>query len=71
MTETKPPTVEQIVRSMTRAERIDYLFARGWRRVAAGQTQSWRSPDPDDRAISYSLAAAIRTAVAADMDGVP
>lgn len=69
--------VERAVRAMTRPERVAYLRAAGWYRVAGGQTQMWFAPgwreyapglvEPggEDRAF-YSLAAAIRTALQAD-----
>jgi hypothetical protein len=38
------PTVEQVVRSLTRRERIDYLFARGWSRIAPGKHNAGGHP---------------------------
>lgn len=58
-------SLEAEVLRMTRPERVAYLQSRGWHRVSARGVQSWRSPDEHDRGFAYSLAAAIRTAVAA------
>jgi hypothetical protein len=49
---------------MTKPERRAYLQARGWRRTGA---DDWVQPDPPERGYScYSLAAAIRVALADD-----
>jgi hypothetical protein len=48
---------------MTIAERRDYLRARGWRQIG-GSRGAWQPPDAPDH--FYSLAAAIRTAIAKD-----
>jgi hypothetical protein len=66
--------VEAAVRAMTRAERVAYLRAAGWRRLSHRGSQCWLAPGwrrhPDgyfepgpDRGF-YTLAAAVRTAVA-------
>ena len=53
-------TVETDARTMTKPERAARLRACGWQRTGYGGAQSWRSPDPDEHATSYTLAAAIR-----------
>ena len=53
---------ETTARSMTKAERVAYLKARGWRRISSSGSQSWLHPNPRDRAV-WSLAAAIRHAL--------
>jgi hypothetical protein len=55
-------TVEAVVRSMTKTERVEYLRAHGWTRISYRDSQSWRAPDPDDHGF-YTLAAAIRTEI--------
>lgn len=44
---------------MTKRERAEALRAHGWRRVSYRGAQTWRHPDPADRAF-YTLAAAYR-----------
>ncbi len=52
--------IEAAARAMTKPERAAHLRARGWQRTDYGGVQTWRSPDLDERATSYTLAAAIR-----------
>ncbi len=60
-------TVEQTARSMSRTERVHYLYTRGWQRASSHGTQTWHAPDPLDRGC-YTLAAAVRAALAAEVN---
>jgi hypothetical protein len=64
--ETKPIDVDQVVRAMNKAAQVKYLKDRGWRQMGSRGPQSWRSPKGGDR--SFSLAAAIRTAVSRNVE---
>lgn len=55
-------SVETTVRAMTRAEKVAYLKAHGWHRISWRGSQTWQPPG--DPAGFYTLAAAIRTALA-------
>lgn len=63
--------VEAAVRSMTKPERRDYLRAHGWTRLSGRGSECWFHPSRDqpggDRGF-YTLAAAIRTALAHEED---
>jgi hypothetical protein len=53
-------TIEAAVRAMTRPERVAHLRAHSWERIGYSGAQAWRSPDPEEHATFYTLAAAIR-----------
>lgn len=61
-------TLEADARTMTKPERAARLRACGWQRIGYGGAQSWRSPDPDEHATSYTLAAAIREQLRREAD---
>jgi hypothetical protein len=57
-------TIEAAVRAMARPERVAHLRARGWHLIGySGAPQRWLSPDPQEHATFYTLAAAIREQV--------
>jgi hypothetical protein len=56
---TRSPT-EAAARAMTKPGRAAHLRDHGWVRVGYSGAQSWRSPDPDEHSVSWTLAAAIR-----------
>lgn len=60
---TTDPLAELRARTMNTRQRVAYLHQAGWRRVSYSGAQSWRSPDPSDRA-AWTLAAAVRAALA-------
>ncbi len=53
---------EQLVRAMSKRERVGYLKAHGWQRLGYHGAQSWISPAGPSWAF-YTLAAAIRNAL--------
>jgi hypothetical protein len=70
-------SIESVVQAMTTAERVAYLKEHGWYRLSAGGSQTWFSPGwqrvsrytvepPESDRSFYSLAVAIRKAVAAE-----
>ena len=68
--------IESDARAMSKPERVARLRDRGWQRI--GGAQPWRSPDPDEHATFYTLAAAIREQLRRDrrarlphIDGIP
>lgn len=57
-------TIEATVRAMTKTDRRDYLRARGWNQITSRGSGCWTRPSEPSHL--YTLAAAIRTAVAED-----